>query len=396
MNLRLSSRACRGTIAAIAVMFALTVLPGRGADEPYNVYAIISLTGPGSFIGRGEAVTLAAVERLANNTGGLRGRPIHFVVQDDESSASNAVQLLSQVQAKHVPVFIGPAFGATCVATLPLLANGPVGYCLSNVIHPPAGSYAFSANPSTKDFTAVGFRYLMAKGVRKLALLTSTDASGQDGESVALENLKNPEFRGLQVVANEHFAVGDLTVTAQLTRIKASGAQAIDAWTTGSPFGTVARGISEAAWDGILMTNAGNQSRAQMEQYSAYLPRQFIICTSPVYAIGQLPAAVRLARATWLDALHQSGIGDPDLPYNVGWDPAMIIVRILRQLGTDATAQQFRDALLKLHDYAGANGYYDYRRGDQRGIDPRASVVVTWDKGKHDFVTISKPGGLPL
>jgi branched-chain amino acid transport system substrate-binding protein len=381
----------------LVAVLALTALPGRSADEPYDIYAIISLTGPGSFVGRGEAVTFSAVERLTNNTGGLRGRPVHFVIQDDQSNAANAVQLISQVEAKHVPVFIGPGFGATCVATLPLLANGPVGYCLSNVIHPPSGSYAFSANPSTKDFTAVGFRYLLAKGVHKLALLTSTDASGQDGEQVALENLKeNPEFRGLQVVDNEHFAVGDLTVTAQLTRIKASGAEAIDAWTTGSPFGTVVRGISEAGWDGILMTNAGNQSGVQMEQYAPFLPRQFIICTSPVYAIGQIPAAVRLARVTWLDALHQVGVGDPDLPYNVGWDPAMIVVHLLRELGTDVTAAQFRDALEKLHGYAGANGMYDFRRGDQRGIDPRASVVVTWDKAKHEFVTISKPGGLPL
>jgi branched-chain amino acid transport system substrate-binding protein len=383
-------------LPVLVTVLAMGVLPGRGAEEPYDIYAIISLAGPGSFIGRGENTTLAAAERYVNNNGGIRGRPVHFVVLDDQSNPANAVQLLNQVEAKHVPVFIGPGFGATCVATLPLIANGPVGYCLSNVIHPPNGSFAFSANPSTKDFTAVGFRYLMAKGVHKLALLTSTDASGQDGEEVALENLKLPEFRSLQLVANEHFGVGDLTVAAQLTRIKAAGAEAIDAWTTGSPFGTVVRTISEANWDGVLMTNAGNQSRVQMEQYAPYLPRQFMICTSPVYAIGQLPAAVRLGRATWLDALHQVGIGDPDLSYNVAWDPAMIIVSVLRQIGTNATAVQFRDTLLQLHGYAGANGMYDFRRGDQRGIDPRASVVVTWDKSKHEFVTISKPGGLPL
>lgn len=52
-------------------------------------------------------------------------------------------------------------------------------YCLANVIHPPNGSYAFSANPSTKDFTATLFRYIKAKGIRKIALLTSTDSSGQ-------------------------------------------------------------------------------------------------------------------------------------------------------------------------------------------------------------------------
>ena len=40
-------------------------------------------------------------------------------------------------------------------------------------------------------------RYLKAKGVRKIALLTTTDTTGEDGENVALENLRSPEFRDL-------------------------------------------------------------------------------------------------------------------------------------------------------------------------------------------------------
>lgn len=383
-------------VALVLALFAAAPVAGRGADEPYDLYAIVSLTGPAAFIGRGEQVTFGAVERMVNATGGIRGRPLHFVVQDDQSNPATAVQLATQVIAKKVPVFIGPGFGATCTAVLPLVQNGPVMYCLANVIHPPAGSFAFSANPSTKDFTAVGFRYLMARGVRKLALLTSTDASGQDGREVALEDLRLPEFRNLQLVADEQFAVGDLTVAAQVARIKAAGAQAVDAWTTGTPFGTVLRGVAESGWNGIVMTNGAQQSRAQMDQYAQFLPAQLIICTAPVYAIGPVPAAVRLARATWLDALHQVGVGDPDLSDFVAWDPSLILVHELRKLGTSLTAAQLRDDLEQLHGFAGANGMYDFRTGDQRGIDPRASVVVTWDRTKHEFPTISKPGGLPL
>jgi branched-chain amino acid transport system substrate-binding protein len=381
---------------ALAALLALIVAPSRGADAPYEINVILSLTGPGAFLGRGEQLTFAAAERYVNNTGGINGRPIKFVVQDDQSNPATAVQIATQIIAKRVPVFVGPGFGATCGAVLALVANGPVMYCLANTIHPPKGAFAFSGNPSTKDFTAVGLRYLMAKGVRKLALLTSTDTSGQDGEQVALENLRLPEFRDLQLVANEHFGVADISVTAQLARIKAAGAQAVDAWTTGTPFGTVLRAVAESGWDGIVMTNGANQSRIQMEQYASFLPRDLIICTAPVYAIGQVPAAVRLARATWLDSMHQVGVADPDLTHFSAWDPAIIVVNALRARGTDVTAAQLRDYMENLHDVSLTNGIYDFRRGDQRGIDPRASVVVTWDKGKREFVTISRPGGLPL
>jgi branched-chain amino acid transport system substrate-binding protein len=381
----------------LAALGAVTALPGRSAEEPYDIYAIISLTGPAAFVGRGEQVTFSAIERMVNNTGGIKGRPVHFVIQDDQSNPAQAVQIANQIFARHVPAFIGPGFGATCTAVFPLIAaNGPVMYCLANVIHPPNGSFAFSALPSTKDFTAVGFRYLKAKGVRKLALLTSTDASGQDGEQVALENLRTPEFHDLQLVANEHFAVGDLTVAAQIARIKAAGADAVDAWTTGTPFGTVLRGVAESGWDGIVMTNAGNMSRTQMDQYAAVIPRQMILTAPPYYATGQVPAALRLARTTYLDALHQVNVADPDLTFLVGWDPAIIYIDAFRHLGTGATAAQFRDYLLKRHDLPGINGIYDFRRGDQRGVDPLASVMVRWDKDSHEFVTATKPGGMPF
>jgi branched-chain amino acid transport system substrate-binding protein len=386
----------RTSTQLLLALLLLAALPVRAADEPYDFYAILSLTGPGAFLGRGEQVSLTAAERYVNATGGIKGRPIHFVVQDDQSNPATAVQLANQIFAKGIPAFVGPSFGATCTALQPLVNNGPVMFCLANTIHPPTGSYAFSANPSTKDFTAAAFRYLKAKGVRKVALLTSTDASGQDGEQVALEDLHSPEFSDLQLVANEHFAVGDLTVSAQIARIKAAGAQAIDAWTTGTPFGTVLRGVQAGAWDGIVITNGGNINKTQMQQYAQFIPHDMIFTGPPYMALGVTSPRVRLAKTTFLDQMHQIGVASPDQTNLVGWDPILILVDALRHIGPSATAIQMRNYILVLHDFAGINGMYDFRRGDQRGVDPLSSPIVKWDEASGEFVTISKPGGLPL
>jgi branched-chain amino acid transport system substrate-binding protein len=379
----------------LALLF-LIAPPVRAADEPYDFYAILSLTGPGAFLGKGEQVSLTAAERYVNATGGIKGRPIHFVVQDDQSSPATAVQLANQIFAKGIPAFIGPSFGATCTALQPLVNNGPVMFCLANTIHPATGSYAFSANPSTKDFTAAAFRYIKAKGVRKIALLTSTDASGQDGEQVALEDLRSPEFSDLQLVANEHFAVGDLTVSAQMARIKAAGAQAIDAWTTGTPFGTVLRGVQAGAWDGTVITNGGNINKTQMQQYAQFIPHDLIF-TGPAYmSLGVSSPKIRLAKSTYVDQMRQIGVASPDQTNLVAWDPMLVLVDALRHVGPSATAVQMRNYILALHDFAGINGFYDFRRGDQRGLDPLSSPIVKWDESSGEFVTISKPGGLPL
>jgi branched-chain amino acid transport system substrate-binding protein len=386
-------------IAALLVLalFVLLMPPVRGADQPYDFYAILSLTGASAFVGQGSAQTLNAFERMVNRTGGIAGRPLHMVIEDDQSSPVVSVQLANQIFAKGVPAILGPSFGATCVAVMPLVKNGPVMYCIANVIHPPNGSYAFSANLSTKDFTAAGFRYLQAKGVRKIALLTSTDASGIDGEQVALDDLKSPEFRNLQLVADEHFAVTDLSVAAQMARVKASGAQALDAWTTGTPFGTVLRAVQETGWDGTVMTNGGNVSKIQMTQYAQIIPRDMILTGSSYMNTTNLVPRVQAARTVFLAAMHDIGIDNPDNSTTGAWDPMLLMIAGLRQLGPSATATQLRDYMLKQRSFAGISGIYDFvARADNRGIDPRSSPIVRWDKASGEFVTVSEPGGTPL
>jgi len=74
----------------------------------------------------------------------------------------------------------------------------------------------------------------------------------------------------------------------------------------------------------------------------------------------------------------------------------LILVDALRHLGTSAEPAQIHQYIENLHGFPGVNGVYDFRRNDQRGLDPATSVVVRWDKSADKFVTVSKPGGVPL
>lgn len=379
-------------------MLALIVCarPAGSVEAPYDIYVIAGITGPGAFVAHGVQTALSAGERYINSTGGIKGRPIHFVILDDQTNPANTVQLASQLVGEHVPVFIGPVGAATCSAIMPLLKSGPVAYCLSNSVHPPNGSYMFSAQLSTKDFAMAALRYLAAKGVRKIALLTSTDTTGQDGLQIALADLKSPELRGLEVVDNEQFNILDLSVTAQMARIKGAGAQAVYAWTTGTPFGTVLRAIRDTGFDGVVLTHGGNMNQKQMEGYADFLPHLLLLAGPPYMATTGEPPAVRQAKTVFLEQLHQVGVETPDLTQMLAWDPMLIVVDALRNLGTTATPDQVRKYIANSHGFAGVNGIYDFRRGDQRGLDPATSVVVRWDHSTDSFVAVSKPGGAPL
>jgi branched-chain amino acid transport system substrate-binding protein len=382
-------------LIATLVVVATLGTPARAAD-PYNINVILSMTGQGAFLGKSAAIAIDAAEQVINKQGGIKGRPVHFVIQDDQSDPKLAVQLFNQVVASKVPIVLGPDFSAPCYAVVPLVKEDIVQYCLAPSIHPPAGAYSFSGSVSTKDLAAAGIRYFRMRGLTKIAVLDTTDATGQDGDNIIKENLALPENKGMSIVAFEHMAPSDVNVTAQMSRIEASGAQAVIAWVTGSPFGTVLHAAFDTGLSIPLLTNAGNISNGQMSQYVQFLPKELVFTGLRFLGHAQSgPGPVRDVQAAFYSALREKGI-EPDLLYSIPWDPVMVTVDALRHVGTNASAKQVHDYIENLHGFPGINGEFDFRDGSQRGIGADAALIVKWVPDTKEWIPVSGFGGKPL
>ncbi|MBV8537661.1 MAG: ABC transporter substrate-binding protein, partial [Alphaproteobacteria bacterium] len=263
------------------------------AAEPYQIDAVLSLTGPGAFLGKGEQQALELVEKSVNDSGGLKGRPLHFVFHDDQTSPQVGVQITSGLVAKKPAVIVGSSLVAICRAMQPLTKSGPVDYCFSPGLHPAPGDYAFSPSVSTTDLADAVVRYFRMKGWTRLAFMFSTDATGQEFESEVKSTLAEPENKDMKAVAAEHFATSDVSVSAQIQTIKAANPQAFIAWSTGTPIATIFRGMIQAGLDVPMATTDGNMTYAQMKQYHDFLPKQLYIPAGQFIArdtTGQPPA----------------------------------------------------------------------------------------------------------
>jgi branched-chain amino acid transport system substrate-binding protein len=362
--------------------------------EPYEINAIIPLTGGGAFLGKAYLETFRAVEKVVNSTGGIQGHPIKFVTADTQTNGQVDVELVNSLIAKQVPVFIDGAPSTVCLPSIPLVVNnGPVDYCLSPVIRPPGGSYVFSSNASTYDLTSVAIRYLRERGWKRIAMITSTDSTGQEYDRQIATVLSLPENRDTQLVAHEHFNPTDLSVTAQLTHLKSADPQVVLAYTTGTPLATVLRALSDAGMTQPVISLNSNMSYAQMSAYASFLPKELYFTTlrsgTPE---GTLRGPLRDAETAYLKAFRAINVR-PDVGDVLAYDPTMIIVDALRHIGTHATAQQIRDYILHLHGWIGANGVYDFSSGDQRGIGQNSIVVARWAPEKNAWIQVSRPRG---
>ena len=333
---------------------------------------------------------------MGNRTGGIYGRPIKFVMSDDQANPQVSLQLASQIIAKKVPFFLGPSAVAACSAVLPLLKDGPVMYCFSPGIYTDRGSYAFSSSIATRDMLAVSVKYYHARGWNKVALISPTDATGQDGEKSIDLALATPGGTGMTVVAREHFNLTDISVAAQMARIKASGAQAIFAWVSGTAFGTVMRGVTDAGIDLPIVTSTANLTYPQLEAEAAVMNDNVLFPATPGDTPDVLPAGqLRTVVTEYLNAMHAAGIR-PDQGHTLAWDPAFLIIGALRKVGTNITATQLRDYLADTRGVVGINGRYDFPAVPQRGLGPSSIIMVRWNKAKDTWVSVSNPGGQPL
>ncbi len=386
--------------AALAVSLALGAAPAARAADNFEIKAVMPLTGGGSFLGQGEQQSLQLAEKVANAGGGIAGKQIHFVFHDDQSSPQVAVQLTNEIIAKHPSVLLGSSIVGMCSAMGPLVqASGPVEYCFSPGIHPDKGSYVFTSSVSTLDLAQAAIRYFRMKGWTKVALMFSTDASGQDAERGIKSVLDQPENKAMSIVTTAHFNPQDVNVAAQIEQVKAANPQAFIAWSTGAPIATIFRAMLQAGLDVPTATTDGNMTRAQMKQYEAFLPKQlyfpaaeWVVANDPKFP---MEAAVADKQKAFYGAFKDAGV-QPDIASELAWDPAIILIDALKKLGPDASAQKIRDHIAGLKTYAGVNGVYDFEKVPQRGLSVDNAVVTRWNTETKNWQVVSKATGVPL
>jgi len=384
-------------LAACAAAIAACLCPLAGsAIDPYVINVILPETGAGAFVAKVEVNALTVAQQVINKAGGVRGRPIAFAVLDDQSDPSVAVQLYNKLIAGGATFFLGSSLSATCNATGALLKEGPLQWCFSPGVRPPAGSYLYSAGVDSAALLGAGLRYLRERGLTRVGVLTSTDATGQDGDRSIDALFAAPENKSLTIVDREHFNPADVNVAAQMARFKAAGANVIIGWATGAPFGTILRGVRDEGLDIPVMSTPGNALAVQLRQYLSIMPTELLFPNLRSFLLpDQTPrgpahdALVRFYAAFKTAGLQPSGEGQV-------WDPIFIVTSALQKLGVDPGAAQLRDYVNNLQGWTGINGEYNFHTYPQRGIGIDSVVVVRWDPAKEVGIPLSQPGGALL
>ena len=380
--------ACAAIAAALACAWRAT------AAEPYVIDVILPLTGANAFVGNEEREAFGVLESTANRGGGVRGRSIRFATYDSQSSPQLAVQLTGQILARHPSIVLGDSGNSTCTAMAPLLAGGPVHFCFSNGFRPVPGGNSYVIGAAPPQQAAAFLKYARARGWRRIAAINGNDATGDSAQSALLGELAKPENHDLSAVSVERFNANDISVGAQLAKIRASGAQVLITYSAGTAFGVVLHGLHDAALDLPVFASQGNLSYVEMKEYAENLPRALYFVSGPLPAEGQ-PVENGPLKSTdiaYLDAFRRADI-KPDWGHAVAWDTGSVVLTALRARGLDASAADLRAYINALHGIPALQGELDFRTGTMRGVSDLR--VLAWDREHATWSIVSQAGGMP-
>jgi branched-chain amino acid transport system substrate-binding protein len=219
-------------LALIAMLVLAFIIPtgcsSSGSSTIKIGQIITSLTGDAAMYGdfQKNAAQMAADE--INAAGGINGKKIEITALDDQAKPNVALNAMQKLVSEVKPlVVLGPDWSGNTLAAAPIAKQNKIPQITSSK----SKKITHEGNPYIFRVVATGpfvgqalVNAAYQKGYRKMAVLyTNTDygVSGGEGAKAAIENL------GLKPVAYETENVGDNDFTAQLMRIKNSGADVI-------------------------------------------------------------------------------------------------------------------------------------------------------------------------
>ena len=216
------------SVRALCLHGLLAVAAMAQAQEPIRVGAFLSVTGPAAFLGDPEQKTLEMQIDKINADGGVLGRKLQLVAYDSGGDAEKARTFVKRlIEQDKVDVIVGGSTTGETMAAVPLAEAAGVPFVSlagAVVIVEPVKKWVFKTPHTDRMACDKIFVDMKARNLTKAALISG---SGGFDKSMRAECVKVAPNQGIQIVADETYGAADTDMTAQLTKIKGSGAQAV-------------------------------------------------------------------------------------------------------------------------------------------------------------------------
>lgn len=221
-----------GAVAGASQIFRAGVVSTASAEEPMKVGFIKSITGKlASSNGPLFVTGRIAIEEI-NAAGGIMGRQISVVEEDDQGSPAREPEVVRKLSDADVRFVVGPVGSTQTLSTLGATQkNKMLQTAQANV--PQVGDgvkypYFYSLNFTTEQQAEAGVRYLADDlGIKKIGVIRDNNSFG---ELLGKGTVSALDRRGLKLVREEVFGYDAPDLGPYLANLKRAGVDGLLIW----------------------------------------------------------------------------------------------------------------------------------------------------------------------
>jgi branched-chain amino acid transport system substrate-binding protein len=226
-NLKLRAKACE--LLALFALWALILPNAAKAADPIRVGMTMALTGGVAPIGKQVLAALQIWRDDVNAKGGLLGRPIEFVVYDDQSNPANIPPLYTKlIDVDKVDLLIGPYATNMVAPAIPVMMQnkkttiGILANAANSKFHYDQYFSMLPTGPEPQKAFAYGF-FELAAGVTprpKTVAIVAADAEfAQNAADGARMSIK--EIGGFDLVLDQKYPPSTTDYTPVMRAVQA-------------------------------------------------------------------------------------------------------------------------------------------------------------------------------
>ncbi len=389
-------------ITAYTLFFCIFLTGPAIAAEPIKVGFVAAITGGASWLGQPQKDTALMVQEWINKEGGIKGVPLEIIIEDSKSDASQAVLATKKlIDGDKVVAIIGSSTSGESMAMAPICEAAKIPM-LSNAaalqIVTPADEYKritgtsemprvqrpwIFKTPQT-DTSAVEaiYAFMKKKGITKVGIVTVSDGFGSAGRN-ELKRMA-PKYN-INLVADEVYGPKDADMTAQLTKIKTSGAQAVINWSIGPTQVIVTKNWKALAMGMPLFQSHGfgNKKNIELAGGSA---------EGVIAPLGRLIGWEKLPKthpqynvlSRYATEYEKRTKSDVSTFGGHGYDALYLTIDTLKAVGPDkAKIRDFLENNIK--NWPGTGGVFNMSAADHTGLDLTAFEMIQVVNGDWAF-----------
>jgi branched-chain amino acid transport system substrate-binding protein len=355
---------------AIATLLAGPPSVQAQQGEPIKIGAVIALTGPGAGLGQPERNGMLLAEKVINEKGGVKGRPIKVLIEDDGSKPDNAKSKAERlIFDDKVLVLLGPSLTASTgavsaitnaegMAELACTGLGPkieLTYkTLYHLLPPQLLNARAMLEYTTKVLKTKRVGVLHDTGYGQVVMNSLNSLTGE---------------YGVEFVSVEKFEVGATDTSAQAAKVRAADPEVLFIIATSPvPF----RNAREVRIAQPIVSAIGSSSYDYVRGMGEYADD----IVFPEFVVGEDPAP---HQTDFVKRYQQEYNALPKNYEAAGWDAVHIAAKAIETAGPNATRAEIAKAMRG--SYSGTLASYNFAADDMTGIELSSYVYSKLVKG---------------